>query len=175
MLISLSKIMTTKDKVEKVRLPIEMEEFDFQGVSYKFDKKEAVDLTVTNLGNRKILIEAKTNISLKLFCNRCLKEKIFPMDISISKEIDFNLTENERAENLDETSYIIGYDLDVDILINNEIIIGFPMKIICSEECKGLCKICGTNLNEKTCNCDKTEYDPRMSKIQDIFNNFKEV
>ncbi|HWT27780.1 MAG TPA: DUF177 domain-containing protein, partial [Mobilitalea sp.] len=75
----------------------------------------------------------------------------------------------------DETNYIIGYNLDVDILIYDEILIGFPMKLLCSEDCKGICKHCGTNLNEKTCDCDKTEYDPRMSVIRDIFNNFKEV
>ncbi|WP_243456471.1 YceD family protein [Mobilitalea sibirica] len=167
--------MSTKDKVEHIKASIEMERFDFQGNSYEFIKKEPVDLTITNLGNKTVLIEGSTNISLLLFCNRCLKEIVFPMDIHISKEIDFNLSENERAENLDETNYIIGYNLDVDILIYDEILIGFPMKLLCDEECKGICKTCGINLNQETCNCDNTEYDPRMSVIRDIFNNFKEV
>jgi uncharacterized protein len=175
MLISLSEIMTTKDKVENIKAPIEMETFDFQGSSYQFSKKNPVDLTITNLGNKTVLIEGSTNISLTLFCGRCLKELDYPMDIHINKEIDFNLTEDERAESLDETNYIIGYNLDVDILIYDEILIGFPMKLLCSEDCKGICKNCGTNLNEKTCDCDTTEYDPRMSVIRDIFNNFKEV
>lgn len=97
------------------------------------------------------------------------------MNISVSKEIDFNLTEEERTEDLDETNYIIGYNLDVDTLVYNEILIGFPLKLLCDEGCKGICKNCGANLNEKTCDCDNTEYDPRMSVIRDIFNNFKEV
>ncbi len=178
MLISLSEIMTAKDKVEHILAPIEMESFEYQGNKYHFLKKDggySVDLTVTNLGSRRILIEGKTGISLVLYCSRCLKELIYPMCIDISREIDFNLTEEERARDLDETNYIIGYDLDVDILIYDEILIGFPMKLLCSEDCKGLCKHCGANLNEKTCNCDNTEYDPRMSVIRDIFNNFKEV
>jgi uncharacterized protein len=175
MLISLSEIMTTKDKVMRVSAPIEMERFDYQGNSYEFAHKEPVDLTITHIGNKTVLIEGSTNISLVLFCSRCLKEMIFPMSINISKEIDFNLTEEERAESLDETNYIIGYNLDVDTLICDEILIGFPMKLLCSEDCKGLCKNCGTNLNEKTCDCDTFSYDPRMSVIRDIFNNFKEV
>ena len=97
------------------------------------------------------------------------------MDIGFQKEIDFNLSDEERSEGLDETNFIIGYNLDVDTLINDEILIGFPMKLLCSEDCKGLCKNCGTNLNEKSCDCDTTVYDPRMSVIRDIFNNFKEV
>lgn len=175
MLISLSEIMTTKDKVAQVNAPLELVRFDYQGASYEFVHKDPVNLTITNLGNKKVMIEGNTNISLTLFCSRCLKELIFPMDIDFQKEIDFNLTEEERAEGLDETNYIIGYNLDVDTLIYDEILINFPMKLLCSEECKGLCKSCGANLNEEACDCDNFNYDPRMSVIRDIFNNFKEV
>jgi uncharacterized protein len=175
MLISLSEIMTTKDKVAQVSAPIELERFDYQGVSYEFSHKEPVNLTITNLGNRIVMIKGNTSISLILFCGRCLKEIIYPMDIDFEKEIDFNLSEEERAEGLDETNYIIGYNLDVDTLINDEILIGFPMRLLCREDCKGLCRKCGANLNEGSCDCDTTEYDPRMSVIKDIFNNFKEV
>lgn len=175
MLISLSEIMATKDKVVQIDAPLELAGFDYQGTSYEFSRKEPVNLKITNLGNRKVMIEGSTNISLILFCSRCLKEIIYPMSISIQKEVDFNLSEEERAEGLDETNYIIGYNLDVDTLIYDEILIGFPMKLLCSEDCKGLCKSCGTNLNEKNCDCDNFDYDPRMSVIRDIFNNFKEV
>ncbi|MBB2183646.1 DUF177 domain-containing protein [Lachnospiraceae bacterium MD1] len=175
MLISLSEIMTTKDKVVRIDAPIELEKFDYQGTSYEFHHKEPVNLTITNLGNRVVMIEGTTNISLTLFCSRCLKKLIYPMELSIEKEVDFNLSEDERTEGLDETNFIIGYNLDVDTLINDEILIGFPMKLLCSEDCKGLCKNCGVNLNEETCDCDTSVLDPRMSVIRDIFNNFKEV
>lgn len=175
MLISLSEVMTTKDKVVRIDAPIELEKFDYQGTSYEFHHKEPVNLTITNLGNRVVMIEGTTNISLTLFCSRCLKKLIYPMELSIEKEVDFNLSEDERTEGLDETNFIIGYNLDVDTLINDEILIGFPMKLLCSEDCKGLCKNCGVNLNEETCDCDTSVLDPRMSVIRDIFNNFKEV
>lgn len=175
MLISLSEIMNTTDKVENISAPIEMDTFEFQGNSYEFVRKDPVNLTITNLGNRKVMIEAGTKISLILNCSRCLREIEYPMGIRFSKEIDFTLTEEERAQDLDETNYIVGYDLNVDTLIYDEILINFPMKLLCREDCKGICKNCGKNLNEGTCNCDTTEYDPRMERIRDIFNNFKEV
>ncbi len=175
MLISLSETMFTKGKVDRVSAPIELESFDYQGTAYAFRHKKPVDLTITNLGNRIVLIEGTSDISLTMFCSRCLKELEYNMKLDFSKEIDFNLTAEERAEGLDETNYIVGYSLDVDVLVYDEILIGFPMKLLCSEDCKGLCKQCGANLNEKACDCDNTEYDPRMSKIRDIFNNFKEV
>lgn len=175
MLISLSEIMNTKDKVEHFLVPIEMEKFIYNGNAYEFARKDPVELTITNLGNKKVLIEGSVKLSLIILCSRCLKELTYPMDISINKEIDFKLSEAERAEDLDEANYITGYNLDVDTLIKDEIIIDFPMKLLCSEDCKGICMHCGTNLNEKSCDCDNTVADPRMSAIRDIFNNFKEV
>lgn len=177
MLISLSEIMTKEDKVERIQVPIEMDKFEFQGVNYEFAEKNLVELKISNIGKKKVLLEGKLSIALKFLCDRCLKEIIFPMNIDIFKELDFNETdiEDEETESLEEISYIIRYDLDVDILIYNEIIVRFPMKVVCDDECKGLCKSCGINLNEKTCDCDTTVYDPRMAVIQDIFNNYKEV
>lgn len=175
MIISLSEIMNTTDKVENISAPIEMDTFDFQGNSYKFSNKDPVKLVITNLGNRKVMTCAKANISLILNCSRCLKDLEYPIDIHFVKEIDFNLTGEDRAKDLDETNYIEEYSLNVDTLIYEEILIDFPMKLLCSEECKGICKKCGQNLNNGSCSCDTTEYDPRMERIRDIFNNFKEV
>ena len=175
MLISLSEIMNTKDKVEQVLAPIEMEKFIFEGSSYEFAWKDPVSLSITNLGNKVVLIEGFVKLSIIIFCSRCLKKLEYPMDISIKKEIDFKLTDEERAKELDEANYINEYNLDVDILIKDEIIVGLPMSLLCSDECMGICMHCGTNLNESSCDCDNTVLDPRMSAILDIFNNFKEV
>ena len=78
-------------------------------------------------------------------------------------------------EQLDENNYIAGYELDVDALIADEMVLQWPMKILCKEDCKGICKVCGTNLNKSTCDCDQTVPDPRMAVFSDIFNQFKEV
>ena len=70
---------------------------------------------------------------------------------------------------------IDGYYLDVDKMLYNEILIGWPMKVLCSEDCKGICNVCGQNLNKGTCDCEDTSLDPRMSVVRDLFKNFKEV
>jgi len=175
MIISLAEIINTRNKSEQFIVPVEMEKFEYNGGSYEFARKDPVNLTVTNIGDKKVLIEASTKLALIVYCSRCLKELQYPMDISVTKDIDFNLSDEDRIKNLDETSYISGYNLDVDILIRNEIIVGFPMKVLCSEDCKGICIHCGANLNETSCDCDDTVLDPRMSVIRDIFNKFKEV
>ena len=63
----------------------------------------------------------------------------------------------------------------MDELILEEVIPLLPTKVLCDEDCRGLCPVCGTNLNKEECGCDRTVKDPRMAAIQDIFKNFKEV
>ena len=74
---------------------------------------------------------------------------------------------------MDEADYMKGFQLDIDKMVYDEILVNWPMKVLCREDCKGICKKCGTNLNVKTCDCEKSELDPRMAAIQDIFNKFR--
>ncbi len=175
MQVQLSEVMNIPEGMITKKLPIDSNSFEINGNEYPISQKEDVIIRLTNLGNRKVLVEAKTNLELAVPCDRCLEDVKVPMEIDTAKEINFALTEEQRAEDLDETSYVTGYDLDVDKLIYEEVLIGFPMKVLCSEDCEGICKVCGTNLNQGECGCDRTELDPRMSAIRDIFNNFKEV
>ena len=108
-------------------------------------------------------------------CDRCLEDVKYDLSIEVDKEINMDESDQERIRSLDELSYIKDNSLDVERFIYNEILVHLPMKVLCSENCKGICNRCGANLNSQTCNCDTTELDPRMSKIRDIFNNFKEV
>lgn len=175
MIISLSEVMQIAGGVFHEEIPVGIDEVAVGGKSYSILKKEPVEITVNNLGGKKVRIALAGRIVLALFCDRCLRDVAYELVLSSEREIDFSLSEKERAEQLDETGFINGYDLDVDEFVCEEILLGFPMKVLCKEDCKGICKVCGANLNEGECGCDRTEPDPRMSVIRDIFNNFKEV
>ena len=75
----------------------------------------------------------------------------------------------------DEQYFMNGYEMDVETLIDNEMIMSMPMKVLCKETCKGLCPVCGKNRNLGECGCDTFIPDPRMAAISDIFNAIKEV
>ena len=175
MLINLSEIMSVKGKIKHIEAPFERESFHLDGTDYNFVIKNPIELTISNLGDRKVMLEGSSKLSLLIPCSRCLEGVETFFDISISKDLDFNDTDEDRIKELDETNYIDGYNLDVDQLVYDEILIDFPLKVLCSNNCKGICNTCGINLNKETCNCDQTVGDPRMSVIRDIFNNFKEV
>lgn len=175
MRISLSEIMNLPMGVQKRSAVYEPDTFVRLGVVYPILEKEEVVLAIENLGDRKIKIGAKTKVVLSVPCDNCLTEQRVEIPVSTEVEVDFNQSEEERVNDLNETAYIDGYDLDVNRLIYEEILLGFPMKVLCQEDCKGICKVCGANLNQGECGCVRTEPDPRMSVIRDIFNNVKEV
>ena len=59
--------------------------------------------------------------------------------------------------------------LDLDELIQEEIQLFLPSKILCTEDCKGICQKCGANLNVNECNC-KPDVDPRMSALLQLLD-----
>lgn len=175
MIVSLSETMQVAGGTMTKEIPYEPTEFCYAGNRYSFSDKKPVRLTVTNLGGKKVKINLEGEVILDMSCDRCLREVAVVIPFQTEREVDFSKSNEERAAELDETSFINGYDLDVDAFVCEEILLGFPMKVLCQEDCKGICKVCGANLNEGECGCDRTELDPRMSVIRDIFNNFKEV
>ena len=97
------------------------------------------------------------DLTILIPCGRCLEEVPVEFELDFEKKIDMNLTEEERREALDECAYIHGYDLDVDELVYSEILVNWPLRVLCKDD------------------CDHTDLDPRMAQIRDIFNKFKEV
>ncbi len=169
MLISLSEIMNQPGVTKEFTCEYTKDTFTFEGNTYKITEKNDINLVIKNLGGKKVSIKASGRFGFTAPCDRCLEEQHFYVPVDFEAEIDMNKSSKERAQDLDDTEYIIGYDLDVDRLVYEELLIGFPVKILCSEDCKGICSVCGANLNKGECGCDRTIPDPRMSAIRDMF------
>ena len=157
MLINLSELFTLEGKEKTYTPDIEMDTYHCPNGDYEVASKEKVVLRIMNLGDRKLEVEGKAKLTLKVPCDRCLDPVEVPLEFDIIRTLDLNESE------------------DVDQLVCDELILNLPMKVLCSEDCKGICNRCGTNLNHETCDCDTRSLDPRMAVIQDIFKQFKEV
>lgn len=175
MLINLSEILSTPAKREEYSVELDMKVLNFQGNSYEFEYLSPVKLKIENIGLKRISIKGTFKVTLNVPCDRCLDNVLYKIDVEIDKDIDFKNTDKDKMEELSEMSFIEGGNLDVDMLVRDEIVLMLPMKVLCKDDCKGICSVCGANLNKGECGCDRTVLDPRMSAIRDIFNNFKEV
>ena len=175
MLINLSEVFTLEGKEKTWEVPCEMEYFEGLDGKYPVVSSEPIVVTVKNLGNRKLAVSGGTKVTLAIPCARCLEPVEYTSELEFDAELDMKVSEEERVKNLDEQSYLTGYNLDADQMVGNELTLNLPMKVLCKEDCKGICNRCGANLNVETCDCDTRSLDPRMAVIQDIFKQFKEV
>ena len=175
MLIDLSEILSLEGKTQVLEAPVSMDSFQSKLGSFPVLEKEPVSLTITNTGKKVLKIEAKGVITLALPCDKCLKDVPTEFDIDIEEEVDMKASKEDRIKDLDEINYVKGCGLDVEQLVHNEILIHWPLRVLCKEDCRGICAKCGKDLNEGSCDCDQTSPDPRMAVISDIFSKFKEV
>lgn len=153
----------------------ELEKIDFQMGSFPVLAKEPVELTITNTGDKVLELTGTGKITVGIPCDRCLETVAVEIPLEFKKKLDMKLSDEERVNDLDESSYLTGMNLDVDRLVYLEVLICWPLKVLCKEDCKGICSRCGKNLNEGPCGCKEEPKDPRMAAISDIFSKFKEV
>ena len=172
MLIQLSKLLSMPDHEETVECSLDMEELVLRRESYPILEKPSFPVILKNEGKRTVSVSLQTSITVGMPCGRCLTEVPEKIRLSVLRTLDFDDIEETCK---DQVSFVDGSSLNVDKLILEEVIPLLPTKVLCSEDCKGLCPVCGTNLNKEECGCDRAVKDPRMAAIQDIFKNFKEV
>jgi len=172
MQICLSELFNHIDEPKTYEIPVEFDTVTMLGETYPVTEKQSVSLTLIHLGKKKIQMNAEIQMTLEIPCGRCLEPVSVPFVISVDQQLELSDTPDQVTEDSDEP-YIDGYLLDVDALVRNELFVHMPLRVLCKEDCKGICKRCGTNLNLGTCDCDATELDPRMAAILDIFNGSK--
>ncbi len=113
-------------------------------------------------------------VVLDLFCDRCLKPVAEKVEFEVDRPVYAPgcVPEDETEDNAEVMD---GYQLNIERLIFNEVLINWPAKVLCKADCKGLCRVCGKDLNLGDCGCDDFVPDPRMAVIKDIINADKEV
>ena len=172
---NLTEVILEEGKVLHTCVETDVTAFDLSDGHVPVKSRTPLDLVITNKGNKVLQLQGRMSMEVLIPCAKCLEPVPTTISLDFDRECDMKLTEQERSDALDESDFLHGYNLDVDKLVYGEALLVWPMKVLCQADCKGLCPVCGQNLNLKTCDCDRTDLDPRMAKIRDIFQNFKEV
>ncbi|NMB97372.1 MAG: DUF177 domain-containing protein [Clostridiaceae bacterium] len=134
--------------------------------SYVF--KEPIIFTGTLQNNKgKLYLTGLISLEYNSSCFRCLDDIHGSTKIAVEEDI-FN---DDKVTEKDDVFTYEGDYLNLDRILLDYIVLNMPMKQICKEECKGLCPICGINLNEATCNCEEEKViNPKL----DILKKFLE-
>ncbi len=122
--------------------------------------------------HRSIIIEGELDVSILAECVRCLKH--FPLSIHFPfqevytrQDLMLDTKGNLVTEDEDIRSIFEGHNLDLSEFLRQNIILALPSAPLCSPDCKGLCPICGKNLNEGECQCAQQKVDSRWRKLLD--------
>lgn len=174
MTIDISGILSCENKEVIEQVQVGYQSFSSGLGDFPITKASPITLQIKNCENKHLSIKGQGDLTAMIPCGRCLRE--VPTKIPVAIDRKLSVTEDGvRDDDFEEPAYLSGTGLDTDRLIYEEILVNWPMNVLCRKDCKGICKVCGQNLNEGNCDCPKTELDPRMAAIQDIFNQYKEV
>jgi uncharacterized protein len=147
----------------------------------EYDCEAEVAVTVVKTGD-KVVVEVKVDCEIEAVCSRCLErfsERIQTGYSMIIKHSQSDMTgmEGLREEEREDVVFLEECEYsDYDILprVREEVILALPMKLLCSQDCKGLCPICGMNLNKGSCDCERDEGDPRWAPLKKILSKGKQ-
>ncbi|HEX9917122.1 MAG TPA: DUF177 domain-containing protein [candidate division Zixibacteria bacterium] len=163
------RLELSKLKQEKVNFQFteSAEELDLRADGVEFGSPLKVKVEVSPSGES-FLAWAKIETRVKLECVRCLLIYSYPL------QAEFNLLIEKQRPGLlldpgnEDTVVINPQDKFIDISdrIRQAIALSLPLKSLCSPDCKGLCDICGADLNTSPCSCTIEEYDSRWDKLK---------
>ena len=114
-----------------------------------------------------LVMKSEITTCIHGICDRCAaefdREMVIPIDAVL-------VTELANEENEDEWVFTLeGDSADLDDIVRTIFVLNMDSKLLCSDDCKGLCCGCGKNLNFETCSCEK-EIDPRLAALKQLLN-----
>ena len=162
---NLTEIFNQENKREEVTMPFPFDEFQNE----KIENSPEIKLVLLNIGKGKALIQGKAVLEFVLSCDRCLKPVTTKVELDFERELlaPELVTDDEIKE---DQHFVEEYELDLEALLAEELQLTWPSKVLCNDDCKGICKKCGKNLNEGACECDDFVPDVRLANLMDIFN-----
>ena len=135
----------------------------------------AVSGEIRQKGER-LRVTGKVLGRIQLECDRCLK----PIEVAVDSkfEVEYVTAEDYQAQQALELteadlnlSVFDGDGLEIDELVKEELLLAVPDHVICKEDCKGMCAVCGVDRNSIDCACETHEVDPRWSGLKELVNS----
>ena len=159
-----------RGEVKRLELDYLLSPQPMDGIKFDSDARVTGYLT-DSAGYMRLHLKAELNYHGE--CARCLApvDGVFSLDFERTVTVEGTLTEEQLDEMSDEYVVLSGSELDVDEPLREELLLGFPTRLLCSEDCLGLCPRCGKPKREGDCGCSDREIDPRLAVLKTFFDN----
>ena len=109
-------------------------------------------------------------------CARCLSAVSGVFDMSFERTVvnEGTLSDEQLDDNVDEYVVIVDGQLDLSEELHDALYLSFPMRLLCGENCEGLCPKCGKLRREGPCDCSEREIDPRLAILATLLDKNEE-
>lgn len=164
MLLQLKQVFQNEGSRLSIDYSLPMQELELNG-DYPF--KSPVQLSaeaVNRAGLVRLTVVAEFIFSTH--CDRCFEEIQKSFKFTFNHGLVPKLIDEENDEYIETPDY----QLELDDLAVSDILLELPRKVLCREDCKGLCQTCGKNLNEGECDCCKSAVDPRLDVLNQLID-----
>ena len=176
MLLDLNKLHGQREHFERTFPP---SAFEPQDPDYRVAAPVELVLDVARLDDKALGVSGRATTRLQVECSRCVEPIDVPLDAA------FDLRYLPQSENAGEGELEVGEDdlttafhregmVDLIELMREQFVLALPMKPLCVEDCRGLCAVCGTNLNKGQCDCTPRWEDPRLAALKSLLPRVKE-
>ena len=161
MLLDLKRLFASEGEVVDIDYTLAAAQSDLTGTV-----PDPVEIHLKGVAqNRAQIVEIRfgAHFTVNSVCDRCLEP--------LTRVFDYQFTHvltQEVIDGFEEDIIVDGDKLNLDRLALTDIQLEFPLKLLCCEDCKGLCPQCGANLNRESCNCDKDPIDPRLEALKEL-------
>ncbi len=163
MVLDVSKIINNDGKSLDISDEISFGKLEFNGQDVVFASPVSFAGSVKNIGG-KLYLELDAHAEYIGECARCIKEVVQKLDFEVNEVFSKAELENEN----DDVIILNSNEIDLKEIIEQALCCALPITCLCSEECMGLCPVCGCNLNEESCSCESDNIDPRLAVLKDF-------
>ena len=125
------------------------------------------------LAGNEVFVNGHVETRAQVECDRCLKPVETPVNTDFALEyITGSEYESGGAAELTEAEMSVsvfdGKAIDVDEIVKEQILLAVPTRMLCREDCKGICPECGADRNKGDCNCTTNDTDPRWVALKNL-------
>ena len=161
-----------RGEVKKIDIDYILSTEQIDGVS--FEDAHVVGVLTDNSGYMRLKLQA--TLFYHGECARCLApvDGVFSLDFERTVTTEGTIDEERLEELEDEYVVLKGHELSVDDALLEELALSFPTRLLCSEDCEGLCPRCGKPKREGDCGCPTKEIDPRLAVLAKFFDSDKD-
>ena len=123
-----------------------------------------------------LLVYGVVEVKVAAECGRCLTDFGRSTTVTLEEECypTVDPSTGRRMAPPDEAEGAVHIDtrqmLDLSDVLRQYLLTSEPLKVLCRDDCRGLCPECGADLNMEKCNCTSTPVDPRWGALADLLS-----